>query len=67
MSLPTNETLVRWYYDEALSTGDLDHFDNLVAEDFVDHEQLLGIPSTRAGLKQMKTHSGLSEKTRRAQ
>ena len=52
---PTNEMLVRRYYDEALSTGNLDRLDTLVAGDFVDHEQLLGIPSTRAGLKQKYT------------
>ena len=55
MSLSTNEMLVRRYYDESLSTGNLDRLDTLVAEDFVDHEQLLGIPSTRSGLKQKYT------------
>jgi len=47
MSLATNEMILRWYYDEALSTGNLDRLDALVSEDFVDHEQLLGIPSIR--------------------
>jgi steroid delta-isomerase-like uncharacterized protein len=46
---------VRQYYDEALSTGNLDRLNVLVAEDFVDHEQLLTIPSTRTGLKQKYT------------
>ena len=55
MSIPANEALVRQYYDEALSTGNLDRLDELVAEDFVDHEQLLNIPSTRTGLKQKYT------------
>lgn len=55
MSLPTNEMLVRRYYDEALSTGNLDRLDTLVAEDFADHEQLLSIPPTLAGLKQKYT------------
>lgn len=51
MSTSTNEILIRNYY-EALSSGNLERLDTLVSEDFVDHEQLMGIPSTRAGLKQ---------------
>jgi steroid delta-isomerase-like uncharacterized protein len=47
--------LVRQYYDEALSTGKLERLNTLVAEEFVDHEQLLGIPPTRTGLKQKYT------------
>ena len=54
MSPSTNEMCIRRYY-EALSTGNLDHLDTNVSENFVDHEQLLGIPSTRAGLKQKYT------------
>ena len=42
---------IRWYY-EALSTGNLNNLDTLVSEEFVDHEQLPGIPATRPGLKQ---------------
>jgi steroid delta-isomerase-like uncharacterized protein len=51
MSPFTNEMHLRQYY-EALSTGNLNDLDNLVSEEFVDHEQLLGIPATRAGLQQ---------------
>ena len=54
MSLPLNEVCLRRYY-EALSTGTLNDLEALVSEEFVDHEQLLGIPATRAGLKQKYT------------
>jgi len=54
MSAPTNEKSMRRYY-EALCTDNLNDLDTLVSEEFVDHEQLLGIPATRAGLKQKYT------------
>lgn len=54
MSPSTNEMRLRRYY-EALSTGNLNDLETLVSEEFVDHEQLLGIPATRAGLKQKYT------------
>ena len=54
MSAPTNEKSIRRYY-EALSTDNLNDLDTLVSEEFVDHEQQLGIPATRAGLKRKYT------------
>ena len=54
MLLSTNEMNIRRYFD-ALSTDNLNKLYTYVSEDFVDHEQLLGIPSTRAGLTQKYT------------
>ncbi|HXX78389.1 MAG TPA: ester cyclase [Ktedonobacteraceae bacterium] len=51
MSQSINEEYIHQYF-ESLSTGNLESLDTYVSEDFVDHEKLLGIPSTRAGLKQ---------------
>lgn len=44
-------TLLR-FYDEAVNQGDLTKFDEFLAEDFVEHEELPGIPPTREGVKQ---------------
>ena len=44
--------LVRQYYDEALNPGRFELLNELLTVDFVDHEELRGIPPTRDGLKQ---------------
>jgi steroid delta-isomerase-like uncharacterized protein len=49
------EGLVRRYYEEALNLGRFDRLDDLLTEEFVDHEELRGIPPTRDGLKQKYT------------
>jgi steroid delta-isomerase-like uncharacterized protein len=49
------EALVRRYYEEALNPGRFDRLDDLLATEFVDHEELRGIPPTREGLKQKYT------------
>ena len=54
MSPSTNEKYIRQYY-EILNSGNLENLDKYVSDEFVDHEQLPGIPSTRAGLKQKYT------------
>jgi hypothetical protein len=36
--------LVGRYYEEALNPGRFDRLDDLLAEEFVDHEELRGIP-----------------------
>jgi steroid delta-isomerase-like uncharacterized protein len=46
------EALVRRYCEEALDPGRFDRLDDLLTDDFVDHEELRGIPPTRAGLRQ---------------
>ena len=44
------EGLVRSYYQEALNLGRFDRLDDLLAEEFLDHEELRGIPPTRDGV-----------------
>ena len=38
------EGLVRRYYEEELNLGRFDRLDDLLTEEFVDHEELRGIP-----------------------
>ncbi len=51
--MPTTigETLVRRYYQQALNPGRFQELDELLSEDFHDHETLRGIPPTRHGLE----------------
>ena len=55
MADDSGEALVRRYYEEALNPGSFDRLDDLLTDDFVDHEELRGIPPTRDGLKQKYT------------
>jgi steroid delta-isomerase-like uncharacterized protein len=48
-----NKALVRRLIDEAQSQGKLDVVDELLAEDFVDHTPMPGVPPTRAGVKML--------------
>jgi steroid delta-isomerase-like uncharacterized protein len=45
------ETLVRRYYEQALNPGRFEELDELLSDDFHDHEALRGIPPTREGLE----------------
>jgi steroid delta-isomerase-like uncharacterized protein len=51
----SGDDLVRRSYEEALNLGSFHLLDTLLTEDFVDHEELRGIPPTREGLKQKYT------------
>jgi steroid delta-isomerase-like uncharacterized protein len=44
--------LVHRFYEEVINAGDIDKIDQLVAEDFVEHEQFPGISSDREGVKE---------------
>ena len=55
MADDSGEALVRRYYEEALNPGSFDRLDDLLTDDFVDHEELRGIPPTRDGLQQKYT------------
>ena len=44
--------LAKQFYEEVLNRGDLDAIDQLIAEDFVDHEEMPGIPTTREGVRE---------------
>lgn len=45
-------SLVRRYYDDALTPANWAMLEALVAPDFVEHEAVWGLPATRAGLRQ---------------
>lgn len=42
--------LAKRFYEEVLNQGDLAVIDELIADDFVEHEELPGLPSTREGV-----------------
>src|SRR5262245_32111275 len=52
MESQSNSTLVRRYYEEALSHGDWAALDQIVSADFVEHERVPNVPPTVGGLKQ---------------
>jgi predicted ester cyclase len=51
MQLQENKTLVRRLIDEAQNHGKLDVIDDLLADNFVDHTPLPGLPPTREGVR----------------
>ena len=53
MSVEQNKSLVRRLIGEAQENGRLDVVDELLAEDFVDHSPLPGVPPTREGVKML--------------
>jgi len=55
--------LVRSYYERALSGADWPLLDTIVADDFVEHELVPGVPPTREGLKQKYDllHTGFAD------
>ena len=48
-----NKALVRRFVEEAQTKGNLEIIDEVVAEDFVDHTPLPGVPPTREGVKML--------------
>ena len=46
MSIEENKALARRFYTEVINQGNLDLVDDLVTEDFVEHETFPGLPST---------------------
>jgi len=47
-----HKQLVQRFYEEVVNAGDIDKIDELVAEDFVEHEEFPGISSDREGVKE---------------
>jgi steroid delta-isomerase-like uncharacterized protein len=43
--------LAKRFYEEVLNHGDLGVIDELIADEFVEHEELPGIPSNREGIR----------------
>ncbi|HEX9416896.1 MAG TPA: ester cyclase [Gaiellaceae bacterium] len=46
-----NKQLVQTFYEEVINGGDVDKIDELVSEDFVEHEEFPGISPDRDGVK----------------
>jgi steroid delta-isomerase-like uncharacterized protein len=51
MTPEESKALVQRFYDEGWNANDLDVYDELVTEDFVDHQALPGLPPGREGFK----------------
>jgi steroid delta-isomerase-like uncharacterized protein len=47
-----NKATLQRFYDEVANAGNLDLIDELLSEDFVEHEEFPGIPPTREGVRQ---------------
>src|SRR3954464_15477929 len=50
-----NAQTVRRFYDEVINGGRLEMIDELLADNFVEHQEFPGIPATRDGVKQFFT------------
>ena len=48
-----SEALVRQFYDRAWNAEDLTAYDDLVTDDFVDHQAMPGLPPGREGFRQL--------------
>jgi steroid delta-isomerase-like uncharacterized protein len=53
VSAEDNEKLIRRFYDEGWNENKLEVYDELVTEDFVDHQALPGLPPGREGFKML--------------
>jgi steroid delta-isomerase-like uncharacterized protein len=51
VSIEANRELIRRFYDEGWTQNNLDVYDELVDEDFEDHQALPGLPPGREGFK----------------
>ena len=49
------KTITRRFYDEIFTRGNLDAIDELVHEDFVEHEEFPGLPPGREGFRSFMT------------
>ena len=47
-----NKTLVQRFFDEVINGGNIDLIDELLTDDFVEHEELPGLEPTRDGVKE---------------
>ena len=53
MSAEENRNLIRRFYDEGWKKNDLSVYDELVNEDFLDHQALPGLEPGREGFKML--------------
>jgi steroid delta-isomerase-like uncharacterized protein len=47
-----NKKVLRRFYNEVVNAGNIDLIDELLADDFVEHEEVPGLPADREGVKQ---------------
>ena len=52
MSAEENKALAQRFYDELASSGNLDLIDEIIAENFVEHEAFPGLSEGREGVRQ---------------
>ena len=53
MSAESNVALIQRFYDEGWNAKNLDVYDELVTDDFVDHQAVPGLPEGREGFKML--------------
>ena len=53
MSAEENRKLMHRFFEEVVNQGNLDVIDDLLADDFVEHEELPGLPPGKEGTKQV--------------
>ena len=51
MNVEQSKLLAKRFYEEVLNGGDLSAIDDLIAEDFVEHEELPGFPQNREAVR----------------
>jgi len=51
VSAESNKALIQRFYDEGWNANNLDVYDELVTDDFVDHQAVPGLPPGREGFK----------------
>jgi steroid delta-isomerase-like uncharacterized protein len=47
-----NKAMMQRFYDEVVNAGNIDVIDELLSEDFTEHEEVPGLPQDREGVKQ---------------
>ena len=53
MAAEENRALIQRFYDEGWNANNLDVYDELVTENFVDHQAIPGLPRGREGFKML--------------
>jgi steroid delta-isomerase-like uncharacterized protein len=53
MSVAENRALLKRFYDEGWNANDISVYDELVTEDFIDHQAVPGMGAGREGFKQL--------------
>ena len=54
-TIEKNKKIARRFYDEVMNEGKLNVIDELIADNYVEHEEFPGIPNNKEGIKQFMT------------